>query len=53
MCQWKSTISSQTILFYDTYVYLKLFYNQLSLVKAIYIYFYCGLLGTKDDDDEL
>ena len=45
----RSIISSQTILFHDTYFYLSLIYNYLSLVKAMRIYFYYGLLGKEDD----
>ena len=49
----KSTISSWTILFYDTYIHLNLIYNHLNLVKAMRIYFYYRLSDIEDNDSGL
>lgn len=53
ICQQKSTIFSQTILFYDTYLFLSLIYNCLTLAKKMHIYFYYRLLDIEDNDGEL
>ena len=47
--QQRPIISSQTILFHDTYLHPSLIHSRLSLVEVMRIHFYRGLSDTEVD----